>query len=210
MIKRDQNLYSNTENFEISRQQLNLKMNQEGIYECQGRILGDYPVFIPNKSLLAEKLIEEAHLQTIHGGVTLTMARIRDQYWIPTLRQLVKRIIKRCYGCKRFNISHYQGLIPTSRTKKDLPFLVIGKDYAEPFICKAKGKTDIKVYLLLFTCSLTRAVHLEILPNQTIQEFIQALKRVIARRGRPKIIYSDNTKKIEKASKWFRRVYNDE
>ena len=129
LIKRDQNLYSNTENFEIRRQQLNLKMNQEGIYECHGRILGDYPVFIPNKSLLAEKLVEEAHLQTIHGGVTLTMARTRDQYWIPTLRQLVKRIIKRYYGCKRFNISHYPksslGLIPTDRTKQDSPFPVI-------------------------------------------------------------------------------------
>ena len=49
-------------------------MNQEGIYECHGRIQEDYPVFIPNKSVLAEKLVEEAHLQTIHVGVTLTMA----------------------------------------------------------------------------------------------------------------------------------------
>ena len=43
-----------------------------------------------------ERKMEEAHLQTIQGGVTLTMTRIRDQHWIPTLRQLVKRIIKRC------------------------------------------------------------------------------------------------------------------
>ena len=107
LIKRQQNLHSNTENFEISRQKLNLKMNQEGIYECHGRIQGDHPVFIPNKSLLAERLVEEVHLQTIQGGVTLTMARIRDQCWIPTLRKLVKRIIKRRYGCERFNISHY-------------------------------------------------------------------------------------------------------
>ena len=107
LIKREQNLYGNTENFQISRQSLNLKMNQEGIYECHGRIQGDCPVFIPNKSLPAEKVVEETHLQTIHGGVTLTMARARDQCWIPTLRQLVKRIIKRCYGCKRFSISHY-------------------------------------------------------------------------------------------------------
>ena len=151
-------------------------MNQGGIYECHGRIQGDYPVFIPNKSSLAEKLVEEAYLQIIHGGVTLTMVRIRDQYWTPTLRQLVKRIIKRCYGCKRFNTSHYpkpsQGLMPTDRTKQDLPFLVIGTDYAGPFICRTKGKRDIKVYLLLFACSLTRAVHLEILPNQRTQEFI--------------------------------------
>ena len=31
-------------------------MTQEGIYECHGRIQGDYQVFIPNKSGLAEKL----------------------------------------------------------------------------------------------------------------------------------------------------------
>ena len=115
LIKREQNLYSKTKTFEISRQQLNLKMNQKGIYECHGRIQGDYLVFIPKESILAEKLVEEAHL------VTLAMARIRDQYWIPTLRQLVKRIIKSCYECKRFNIIHYpkssQRLTPTGRTK---------------------------------------------------------------------------------------------
>ena len=137
-------------------------------------------MFIPNKSVLAEKLVEEAHLQRIYGEVTLTMARIRYHYWIPTLRQLVKRTIKRCYGCRRFSISHYLkpslGLLSTDKTKQGTPFLVIGADYAGLFICKTKGKRDIKVYLLLFTCSLTRAVYLEILPNQTTQEFIQALK----------------------------------
>ena len=82
-----------------------------------------------------------------------------------------ERIIKRCYGYKRFNISHYpkplQGLITTDRrSKQDLPFSVIGTDYAGPFICKTKGKRDIKVYLFLFTCSLTRAANLVTLPNQ--------------------------------------------
>ena len=61
--KREQNLYSNIKNFGIIGQQLNLKMNREGIYENQGRIQGDFPVFIPSKSVLAEKLVEEAHLQ---------------------------------------------------------------------------------------------------------------------------------------------------
>ena len=126
-------------------------MNRQGIYECHGRKQRDYPVFIQSKSVLAEKLVEEAHLQTIHGEVTLTMAKIRNQYWIPTLRQLLKIIIKKCYRCKSFNISHYpkpsQGLIPTDITKQDLPFSVTGKDYAGSFICKIKEKRDIKVYL---------------------------------------------------------------
>ena len=80
LTKRKQNLFSNAKNFEISRQQLNVKLNQEGIYECHGRIQVDYPVFRSIRSVLAEKLVEEAHLETIHRRVTLTMARISDQY----------------------------------------------------------------------------------------------------------------------------------
>ena len=94
--------------------------------------------------------------------------------------------------------------------QQDLPFSVTGRDYAGTFISRTKGKRDIKVYLLLLVCSLTRAVHLEILPNQTTQEFIQVFKRLIAMRGRPKVIYSDNAETFEKASKWTKRVYKDE
>ena len=40
----------------------NLKMNWKGIYKFQVRIQGDYPVFILNKSVLAEALVEKPHL----------------------------------------------------------------------------------------------------------------------------------------------------
>ena len=61
--------------------------------------------------------------------------------------------------------------------------------------------------LFRFTCSLNRALHLEILPNQTTQEFVQALKRLIARMSRPNVIYSDNAKAFEKDSKSIKKVY---
>uniref|UniRef100_A0A7I5EAZ9 Integrase catalytic domain-containing protein n=1 Tax=Haemonchus contortus TaxID=6289 RepID=A0A7I5EAZ9_HAECO len=38
----------------------------------------------------------------------------------------------------------------------------------------------------------TRAVHLELVVNNTVQEFLLASRRFIARRGTPDIIYSDN------------------
>ena len=44
------------------------------------------------------------------------------------------------------------------------------------------NKKGIKVYIVLFICGLTRAIHLEVFSDQTIQEFIHALKRLIARR----------------------------
>ena len=101
-------------------------------------------------------------------------------------------------------------MLPADRTNLDLPFKIIDTDYPGSFLCKSKGKKERKVYLLLFTCSLSRAIHLEVLPNQTTQEFIHALKRLIARRGRPKVIYSDNAKTFVAASKWIEKINKDE
>ena len=73
---------ASVKNFEPSKQQLNLKLSEEGVYKCYVFIQGEYPIFIPRESKLEEKLIEETHIHTIHGGVTLTMAKIRSKYWV--------------------------------------------------------------------------------------------------------------------------------
>ena len=48
-------------------------------------------------------------------------------------------------------------------------------------------------------------MHLELLQDQTKEEFIRALKRLIVRRGCPQTIYSDNAKILVAASKWIKR-----
>ena len=48
------------------------------------------------------RLVEEAHQETLHGGVGLTMAKVRTRYWIPKLRQLVKEVRKGCLGARGF------------------------------------------------------------------------------------------------------------
>ena len=58
---------------------LNLQPNQEGLLECRGRIQGEYPVYIPETSMLGLRLVEEAHQVTMHGGVGLTMAKVRNR-----------------------------------------------------------------------------------------------------------------------------------
>ena len=68
------------------------------------------------------------------------MTHIRSDYWIPTLRQLTKKIINKCYGCKRFNTKPYPspilGWLLKDRGEQNLPFKVIGVDYAGPIYCK--------------------------------------------------------------------------
>ena len=75
---------------------------------------------------------------------------------------------------------------------------------------RAKNKKEKKSYILLFTCSLTRAIHLELLPDQTKKEFIRALTRLIARHGCPETIYSDNAKTFVTASKWIKSINKSE
>ena len=91
--------------------------------------------------------------------------------------------------------------MPVEPNTQNLPFKFIGIDYADPLISKTKEDKETKVYILFFTCSLTRAIHLELLPNQSTQEFIMALNRLIARKGRASITNSDNAKSFVEASK---------
>ena len=85
---------------------------------------------------------------------------------------------------------------------------MIGTDYAGTIYCKVKTK-QTKTYILLLTCSITRAVHLTLLSNQTASEFIKAFKKLIARRGSPNIVYSDNPKTYVAAAKWIQNIKRD-
>ncbi|XP_068729069.1 uncharacterized protein [Montipora capricornis] len=48
------------------------------------------------------------------------------------------------------------------------------------------------------------------LPITRTQDFLASLKRFIARRGRPEIIYSDNGFIFKAATKWLQKVHIDE
>ena len=83
-------------------------------------------------------------------------------------------------------------------------------DFAGPIAYKLSPKKEGKAYILLFACSLTRAIHLELLPNQMAEGVIRSLKRFIARRGRPRKIYSDNGSSFTAAAKWMSKVMKSE
>ena len=121
---------------EKDRDQLNLQENAQGLIICHGRIQGQDPIYLSNSHPFTEKLVREAHLRTLHGGVGLTMTEIRKRYWIPKLRSLAKRQIKSCYGCRRFQatavVQPPPGLLPKDRTEGNHAFQVVGVDYAGP------------------------------------------------------------------------------
>jgi len=64
-----------------------------------------------------------------------------------------------------------------------------------------------KVYVCLFTCASTRAVHLEMVSSLEVNEFISAFRRFSARRGLPATIISDNAKTFKSAAKEVRKLW---
>ena len=62
---------------------MNLQPNDQLILERRGRIQGEYPTYLPDSHPYTYKLVQQAHLTTLHGGVALTMAKVREAYWVP-------------------------------------------------------------------------------------------------------------------------------
>ena len=86
------------------------------------------------------------------------------------------------------------------RVTRSQPFQVTGIDYAGPlYVCNANKEVS-KVYICLFTCTAIRAVHLELVEDQTACAFWRAFKRFASRRGIPEWIISDNVKTFKAGS----------
>ena len=212
--KRSQAEATCANNFQADKLQLNLQPRNSGILECRGRIVGAYPTYLPDDNLFTYKFVQQAHLSTIHGGVTLTMTKVRETHWVPRLRRLTKKVIKSCWGCKRLQAQAYQTLppgdLPLTHTQGVTPYQTIGVDFAGSIKCRLTPKTEGKAYLVLYACSLTRGVYLDLLPSLETDKFLTSLKGFIARRGRPQVIYSDNGSTFNAAADWISKVRKEE
>ncbi|XP_068703886.1 uncharacterized protein [Montipora foliosa] len=78
-IKKTQKEGMSNTNFIADQEQLNLQQNKHGLLECRGRVQGDYPIYLADSVLFAAKMVQHAHVTTLHGGVSLTMTKYRSK-----------------------------------------------------------------------------------------------------------------------------------
>ncbi|XP_033228963.1 uncharacterized protein LOC117180578 [Belonocnema kinseyi] len=78
--------------------------------------------------------------------------------------------------------------LPLERIREAAVFEIIGVDFTGPVYLKGGEKA----WICIFTFAVFRAVHFETLKSLDVASFLMALRRHIARRGRPSIIFSDN------------------
>ena len=193
---------------------LRLAEDEVGILSCNERIQGYTPIFIPRKSALARSIIEHCHLQTLHGGVATTMNKVRQKYWIPKLRALLKSVRHKCNHCKKYRAKILSApptsALPRFRTEFTEPFNVTGVDFAGPLLHKSGNNGTSKAYITLFTCASTRAVHLKLCKDMRVMEVKQGFKEFVVRRGAPELIVRDNTKTFQAAKKRLSTLRKDE
>lgn len=200
---------------------LNLFIDSDNILRCQGRLSNAnlpyetvHPILIPKNDHVTRLLINDRHLKVKHGGVQDTMTKLREEFWIIKARQTIKNVLHTCFICKKLEGHPLKSPIspdlPEYRVNENLkPFEVSGVDYTgNILITNKETKLLDKYYVVLFTCAMSRAVHLELVTNLSAESFINAFRRFIARRGCPKLMISDNATNFTSSSKLIQEMFD--
>ncbi|GFX25300.1 putative RNA-directed DNA polymerase from transposon X-element [Trichonephila clavipes] len=144
-----------------------------------------------SECLFTQRLIEYYHRQNCHAGTHILLGILRERFWIVRSRRVVRKIVRSCIRCKRYKCKSPNSepvSLPGDRVNDAAVFEVVGVDLAGPLYVKGGQKS----WTVLFTCATYRAVHLELTSSLSTDAFLLSLRRFIARRGRPRVIYFDN------------------
>jgi hypothetical protein len=166
------------------------------------------PIIVHKDHDLVRTYLLYLHIHVLQhtGGPTQLLAEAGKHLWIPRGRNLARRIVRNCQRCHR----------STARTQEqemaDLPdvriapgksrpraFQSTGIDLCGPFFTRrTEAKTRAtatnrnKRWIVVSTCAVFRAVHLDIVRKLNSVDILNFFTRFMARRGRPQVILSDN------------------
>ncbi|XP_033229607.1 uncharacterized protein LOC117181146 [Belonocnema kinseyi] len=190
---------------------------ENGLIKMEGRVTADMVVsgdkiIIDGKHPVTQLLVMYYHRQAGHHGTERVVNDLRQRLYIPRIRTAVKKAWRDCLLCQhRRSMPAVPRMapLPTPRVQSRVrPFTDTGVDYFGPIYVMI-GRRREKRYGVLFTCLTVRAVHLEIAASLTTDSMIMAFRRMIARRGHPLRMYSDNGTNLRGASEELKRAVQE-
>jgi hypothetical protein len=154
------------------------------------------PLIVGDCRLLRLKILD-VHRNLLHAGPSTVLTHLRETMWLLQGRQTVRKSLRACGGCRRFSarpLTAEEAPLPRLRLQAQRAFESTGVDLAGPVHLRPGRKTarQRKAWIVLFTCAVYRAVHLEVVPSLSTPDFLLAFRRFVARRGRPRHMWSDN------------------
>lgn len=195
-------------------------LDEDGLLRVGGRLCNaklpydqKHPVLLSNKHILTKRLIKHEHEKHLHTGISGTIAILRNKYWIINARNIVKQVIHNCLTCFKMNarpLKPLMGNLPVHRIQQNRPFSICGIDFGGPFQIKEGGKRSkryVKVYIAVFVCFASKAIHVELVEDLTSEACLNALKRFMSRRGKIAHIYSDNATNFKGVENELKKLY---
>ncbi|KHJ86284.1 integrase core domain protein [Oesophagostomum dentatum] len=181
----------------------NVKIDRNGLARKFGRLQNSdlsydtvNPIYLPRKGLINQRIAEYLHRSLCHCGSNQLVQALRRRFWIPADKVLCKKILRNCSICQRHNAVPFKyphmGPLPAERVTQSPPFAFTGVHLMGPLNIKNVMNEDEKRYVALFTCLVTRMVHLEVTTDLSARSFLLVFKRFVSRRGVPVKIISDN------------------
>lgn len=167
------------------------------------------PLIIDGDHPTVKLWVQSIHRRLHHSGVEATVNECRQQYWVLRLRPITRTLLRQCLFCRmKTQVPPHPrtGDLPSCRlAHHKRPFTFTGVDYFGP-LSVTVGRTRQKRYVAIFTCLTTRAIHLEVAGSLSADSAVMAVRRLIARRGCPTEIWSDNGTNLKAADKELRQA----
>ncbi|GAB0092550.1 uncharacterized protein DMENIID0001_075520 [Sergentomyia squamirostris] len=185
---------------------LNPFLDEKEILRVGGRIQASHlpperkhPILLPAKHYLTQLIADDTHIRlTCHGGPREILTTMRQTYWPIRGIDVAKAAFRKCIKCFRVSIpkkaQQMMGNLPPARVQLAHPFQRVGVDFCGPFHIKLplRNARTTKMYVAVFVCFITRAIHLELVSDLTAEAFLAAFRRFVARRGKCSDCFCDN------------------
>ncbi|XP_063363571.1 uncharacterized protein LOC134652330 [Cydia amplana] len=198
--------------------ELDPELAADNVLRMRGRIdaapvpINKRPAILHGRNRLARLIIFRMHRRAAHANNERVVNDVRQEYWILRLRPTVRAIASACQFCRirRANPrAPPMGDLPLSRIEPFCrPFTNTGVDLFG-HITVTIGRRHEKRWVALYTCLTTRAVHLELVHSLSTDSAIMSLRRMAARRGWPRTMWSDNGTNFRGATAELRAAYEE-
>lgn len=181
--------------------QLNVYLDQSGLLRVRSKLdrkdgSGErsFPYLLDKNSRLTKLILLDLHTKRAHIGCYSLLSEFRKKFWVSHCFSVVKRVLKECVICRRFNerpIKVNQNSYRDFRLDPpSIPFRFVFMDHLGPFNVKINGKTN-KVWVLCITCMWSRAVNLKVSSDLTTGEFLRSFQLHCFEYGVPEYCITD-------------------
>ena len=163
------NLKSHSRRLPLVRH-LRLFLDKDQLLRCGGRIhnaplseLARFPYLLPPKHQFTNLVILQTHIGQHHSGVNSTLTVIHQCYWIPSGRQRVRSILRKCVTCRKTAGKPYTIPDPPPLLKchvnKAQPFEMTGVDFTGAlYVCNCGMEQKVYIYAFLLVLYPGRSI----------------------------------------------------